>query len=254
MDRTEMYNIVLSVFEKGSDNNIFVEKVLKKEYKDEVDKVLREERFPELLKVEDLQESLYSLEINTAIPYETWKDIIDEAIENGSLSEVAEDYEVIGLVIRDKSRLYLNINIYADPMDYRNDPNFADIEDIVKELELGYDPKIMGLAYKNLITIEDMEELIKDAVKEQTGEDLSNEELNTFKKMEDNEYDIELITLRTSLEAFAETYRDDMIKYTSIYDYVEDGGFYKSLVDYDLMEVKMNIYDVEEMLNEYRLE
>lgn len=254
MDRTEMYNIVLSVFEKGSDNNIFVEKVLKKEYKDEVDKVLREERFPELLTVEDLQESLYSLEINTAIPYETWKDIIDEAIENGSLSEVAEDYEVIGLVIRDKSRLYLNINIYADPMDYRNDPNFADIEDIVKELELGYDPKIMGLAYKNLITIEDMEELIKDAVKEQTGEDLSNEELNTFKKMEDNEYDIELITLRTSLEAFAETYRDDMIKYTSIYDYVEDGGFYKSLVDYDLMEVKMNIYDVEEMLNEYRLE
>lgn len=254
MDRTEMYNIVLSVFEKGSDNNIFVEKVLKKEYKDEVDKVLREERFPELLTVEDLQESLYSLEINTAIPYETWKDIIDEAIENGNLSEVAEDYEVIGLVIRDKSRLYLNINIYADPMDYRNDPNFADIEDIVKELELGYDPKIMGLAYKNLITIEDMEELIKDAVKEQTGEDLSNEELNTFKKMEDNEYDIELITLRTSLEAFAETYRDDMIKYTSIYDYVEDGGFYKSLVDYDLMEVKMNIYDVEEMLNEYRLE
>lgn len=254
MDRTEMYNIVLSVFEKGSDNNIFVEKVLKKEYKDEVDKVLREERFPELLTVEDLQESLYSLEINTAIPYETWKDIIDEAIENGNLSEVAEDYEVIGLVIRDKSRLYLNINIYADPMDYRNDPNFADVEDIVKELELGYDPKIMGLAYKNLITIEDMEELIKDAVKEQTGEDLSNEELNTFKKMEDNEYDIELITLRTSLEAFAETYRDDMIKYTSIYDYVEDGGFYKSLVDYDLMEVKMNIYDVEEMLNEYRLE
>lgn len=254
MDRTEMYNIVLSVFEKGSDNNIFVEKVLKKEYKDEVDKVLREERFPELLTVEDLQESLYSLEINTAIPYETWKDIIDEAIENGSLSEVAEDYEVIGLIIRDKSRLYLNINIYADPMDYRNDPNFADVEDIVKELELGYDPKIMGLAYKNLITIEDMEELIKDAVKEQTGEDLSNEELNAFKKMEDNEYDIELITLRTSLEAFAETYRDDMIKYTSISDYVEDGGFYKSLVDYDLMEVKMNIYDVEEMLNEYRLE
>lgn len=254
MDRTEMYNIVLSVFEKGSDNNIFVEKVLKKEYKNEVDKVLREERFPELFTVEDLQESLYSLEINTAIPYETWKDIIDEAIENGSLSEVAEDYEVIGLVIRDKNRLYLSINIYAEPMDYRNDPNFADVEDIVKELELGYDPKIMGLAYKNLITIEDMEELIKDAVKEQTGEDLSNEELNAFKKMEDNEYDIELITLRTSLEAFAETYRDDMIKYTSIFDYVEDGGFYKSLVDYDLMEVKMNIYDVEEMLNEYRLE